>query len=288
MTDNRIEESRDGEDRPQLPAKIPAKLEAQDGVRAILPTDLDEAQRYAAGIIRAGIVPDAFRYKQDILNDEKLIHRRGDPNAPLILMGVLKAMEIGAPPQTGLAGLLPINDRWSIWGDLAVGLAQSKGLVANQQRRYIGPSFDPATPLGEWPDEYGVLYSIWRKGQPDPYTSEFTVRDARRAGLWMNSRKQPWIQYPNRMLFNRARAFALRDGFADTLQGLAIAEEALDHTPEPALLEDQGTRHASALDDEPETDGAPPPEEAERKPSRDAFDDARAEAGIEEEGGPLL
>jgi hypothetical protein len=247
-------QAEDVADAPKLPAKVPVQLEAQDGVRAILPTNLDEAQRYAAGIIRAGIVPEPYKHKQDVVEGEQLIHRRGDPNAPLILMGVLKAMEIGAPPQTGLAGLLPINDRWAVWGDLAVGLAQSKGLVANQQKRFVGPSFDPSTPLGEWPDEYGVVYSIWRRGQPDPYVGEFTVRDARRANLWLNTRKQPWIQYPNRMLFNRARAFALRDGFADTLQGLAIAEEALDFAPEPHADGGILTVDNSALNDGPVTD----------------------------------
>jgi hypothetical protein len=33
------------------------------------------------------------------------------------------------------------------------------------------------------------------------------------------------------MLFNRARAFALRDGFADALNGLEIAEEVRDMMP---------------------------------------------------------
>jgi len=38
----------------------------------------------------------------------------------------------------------------------------------------------------------------------------------------------PWIEHPDRMLKIRARAFPLRDGFADALAGLAIREEVED------------------------------------------------------------
>ena len=54
----------------------------------------------------------------------------------------------------------------------------------------------------------------------------FSVQDARRAGLW--GRPGPWSQYPQRMLQMRARAFALRDAFADVLGGLYLREELED------------------------------------------------------------
>ena len=39
----------------------------------------------------------------------------------------------------------------------------------------------------------------------------------------------PWTQYPKRMRQMRARAFALRDVFADILKGMPIAEELQDY-----------------------------------------------------------
>ncbi len=215
-------------------------------VLAIIPRDLDEAQRFASGLIKADIVPDAFRVNG----------KNSAPNAPLVLMGVLKAMEVGLPPITGIGGLLPINNRFAIWGDAAVALIQSKELVTDHTDRRVGFGFDPSTELAEWPDDYGWEVSYFRKGQASPYVGKFTVRDARRAGLWLNARKQPWIMYPDRMLFNRARAFALRDGFADALMGLGIAEEERDRLPDVdggTLRPDAPKALPASLMDEEET-----------------------------------
>lgn len=228
------------------PVKLPAKLEADHGgVLAIIPRSIDEAQRLASGLIASGIVPDAFRVDG----------RNSAPNAPLVLMGVLKSMEVGLPPITGIGSLLPINNRFAIWGDGAVALAQRH--IQSQTARRIGPSFDPKTELADWPGEFGWTVSYWRVGQSEPYVGTFTVQDARRANLWLNARKQPWIMYPERMLYNRARAFALRDGFADALMGLGIAEEERDRLPD---VQDGGALKAEPggvpdyLRDEPVTE----------------------------------
>lgn len=215
--------------------KLPVKLEAHSGgVLAIIPRDLEEAGKMARGIIASGIVPKAFRYSENVLrDDDQIIHKKGDPNQPLIIMGILKSLEIGLPPITGLSYLLPINDRFTVWGDGGVALAQSHGLIEKQTRVSIGPALEPGLELKDWPEEYGVEVRFWRKGQEEPYVGRYTVGDAKRAQLWMNADKKPWVKYPDRMLFNRARAFALRDGFADALSGLAIAEEVLDMTPAP-------------------------------------------------------
>ncbi len=112
---------------------------------------------------------------------------------------------------------------------------------------YIPDGFDKhVVPLDKWPNEFGVTIKMWRAGQKSPWVGEYTVGRARRAGLWNNSFKKPWLTDPERMLFNRARAFPIRDGFSDDIFGLAMAEEALDHTPPPkARIVDN-----SALDDD--------------------------------------
>lgn len=236
------------------PQRALVRLEADErGVQAIIPRDEQEVSRLAAAIISSGIVPYAFKYSENVRDDKgELLHAKGEPNKPLIAMGILKSLELGLPPLTGLSYLLPINDRFAVWGDGAVALAQSKGLIVNHTRANVGPAIEPGTELKDWPSEYGVEVRYWRKGQEQPYIGRYTVGDARRSGLWMNVKKDPWIKSPDRMLFNRARAFALRDGFADALSGLAIAEEVRDYAPEPV---DGGEIKAishkkAALDDE--------------------------------------
>ncbi len=225
----------------RLPQK--ARLEADGGgVMAIVPRTLEEASRYSQGLIAAGQVPDAFRY------DGK---KGNDPNPALVLMGVLKVLELGMQPQTGLAFILPLNGRFTVWGDGAWALLQRAELVTDHKVEWLNKPDDwdkkkHETDLNRWPKDYGVRVSIWRKGQASPYVGEFTVGDAQRAGLWNSQYRKPWIQSPERMLFNRARAFPMRDGFADALLGLAIAEETLDHMPPPRRTAVDN----SALDDD--------------------------------------
>jgi hypothetical protein len=242
-------------DTAPIAAKLPVKLEAGGQVQAIIPRDLEETAKIARGIIESGIVPRAFRHKDNVRdpNDDKIIlFKKGDPNRALIIMGILKALEVGLAPLTGLSYLLPINDRFTIWGDGAQALIQAKGHLERMEKIEIGTSFDPMTDLKDWPNDYGWQVTMWRKGQTTPYVGTYTVADARRAKLWLNSDKDPWLKHPKRMLFIRARAFPQRDGFADDLNGLAIAEEVRDSTPEPI---DGGElkpnkRLTSALDDE--------------------------------------
>lgn len=261
MTEERIEEPRDneevGEEKTQLPAKIPLTADEQ-GILPIIPRNTEEAGRYASALIRANMVPDSYRYTaKDVTKEHQRGNevREGEPNAPLILAGILKGLEVGLAPQTALGTIYPINGKFTVYGDGAVALIQRDRVITSQEAQRIGVGFDHSLPPGEWPDNYGWLVRFNRRHQEEPYEATFTVRDAKRANLWMNASKKPWIHYPDRMLFNRARAFALRDGFADCLMGLGIREEVEDwHVAGAEEPLDGGTRHLSALDDEPETE----------------------------------
>lgn len=304
MTDETKTESTDLLPVDRRPPPAPSSLPTL-GTSGFLPTEeeLRAAQRYANGLVMAGIVPDAFKFNKDVLGppgSDGPIHRKGDINNPLVLMGVLKCIEIGVAPQTGLAGLLPLNGRFAVWGDLAAGLVQRGGQVANHQKFQLGGTLQPGTPLGEWPDDYGYEVKYWRRGQEAPYVGRFTVADAKRAQLWMNSNKEPWSKYPDRMLFNRARAFALRDGFADALMGLSIAEEVMDMQPPPEEVKRIEIKRLAALtDDEPEVIEAKPSESAQDAPdepeatsdSQDteiAPDEPERPAGDDIEGDKLI
>lgn len=235
-----------------------AKLEADGGgVMAFHPRNIEEAQRYASGMIAGGIVPDCFRV------DGK---KANEVNAPLVLMGVLKSLEIGFPPQTGIAFLLPINGRFTVWGDGAWALIQrhkTNGLPTLQKHLTTwfwpdgngGISSGPRLlwkdqhilALDKWPNEVGCEVTMWRRGQDEPYVGTYMVGNARRANLWNNNYKKPWITDPVRMLFNRARSIPMRDGFADALFGLGITEEVRDYTPETKI---ERRIDNSALDDD--------------------------------------
>jgi hypothetical protein len=189
-----------------------------------VPRTLEECFRYAQLVVNAGLCPNSYE-------------TNGRPDPQKIAIGILSGSEIGVPPMQALKGIAIINNRPSVWGDLAVALVQAKNVLAKMETIWLGDMTDETR-------KCRVL--IWRKGQEHPYEGEFSIADAKRAGLWNNHRKRPWIEYPERMLFNRARAFALRDGFADCLSGLAIAEEAQDLPVEAPAPVDAGF-----LDNEP-------------------------------------
>ncbi|HXA85772.1 MAG TPA: hypothetical protein VNZ47_11890 [Candidatus Dormibacteraeota bacterium] len=197
--------------------------------QAIVPQTLEEVFRFAQMVVQARLAPDSYD---------------NDPHK--ICIGILTGAELGIPPMQALKNIAIINKRPAIWGDLAVALCQAKGLLTKFEQRFEGDEGDDVNAAQAFKDDYTCHVTIWRKGQDSPYEGHYSVRDAKRAHLWMNAKKTPWIENPKRMLFNRARAFALRDGFADCLAGLAIVEEAQD-MPAPAAAVT-----TDFLDDKPE------------------------------------
>ena len=225
-------------DKPELKIEPPvskgevvvkkAELVAMDHIRAIVPRNIEEAFRYATAIVKGGLAPDSYE---------------NDPNK--IMLGIMKAMEVGLPPLTGLANIMIVNNRATVWGDAALALVQSKGQLQKFEIIEIGKRPDEGDETVAFHDTYGYEAHLWRKGQDSPYIGKFTVGDAKRAKLWMNPKKAPWMQHPKRMLKIRTFSPPLRDGFADCLSGLAIREEVED-LPAPAVQAD-----TAFLDDGP-------------------------------------
>lgn len=226
---------------PALSQREPRELvefKAGGALDAMIPRTPEEYARMAKLLIDANCVPASYAPRD--ASPQQV--RAG------LIIGLMKSVEIGVPPITGLNGIMIVNNRPSVWGDLAVALVQRTGQLANHQVMKIGSEPAPRTPLDQWSDNFGYRVCYWRKGQEGAYVGEFTVADARRAGLWENTRKQPWIYYPLDMLFNRARAKALRAGFADALHGMGIVEEERDIAPDV----EHKSSAASLLSDEPE------------------------------------
>lgn len=131
------------------------------------------------------------------------------------VVAVLAGARLGLDPFQSVQGIASINGRPAIWGDALVAIVKGSGLVEDESVEYLPNKREC----------HGVRYSVKRKGIATPYEGTFTKADAERAGLWG---KGVWQAYPARMLLNRARAFALRDGFADVLKGFRVAEEEQD------------------------------------------------------------
>ena len=133
-----------------------------------------------------------------------------------IAIAVQAGLEIGLKPMQALQSIAVINGRPAVWGDAVLGLCQGTGQMERYKQEEVGE---------KGKDTYGYKVTVKRRNF-DVVESVFTVEDAKKAALWGKS--GPWAQYPARMLLNRARAFALRDTFADVLKGCPLAEEAQD------------------------------------------------------------
>lgn len=232
-----------------LPPKPKAELVAGEKVLPIIPRTIEEVARIARAVITAGLAPDS--YSRNTRSDEEC--------ASKIMIGILKGAEIGLAPLTALANIAIINGRPCLWGDGAVALVQASGKVANWEETYEGT-------VGT--DDYTAVCKIWRRGQEEPYGGRFSIADARRARLLT---KGPWVEYQSRMLMWRARSYAMRTGFADTLSGLSIAEEAQDLAPAPtpvntAFLEDATSPAVEAVLNSGLPDIAPAQETAQASP----------------------
>jgi hypothetical protein len=167
---------------------------------AIVPTDMDSAYRLGKAICLAGMAP------------------KGMDTPEKCMIAIMRGMEVGLTPFMALDKIAIVNGRPTIWGDGAIGLVRGSGLCEFIKERIEGAG-----------EARMAVCEAKRRGEPEPIRRTFSVADAKKAGLW--GKQGPWQQYPERMLQMRARAFALRDGFADVLGGLYLREEIEDAQP---------------------------------------------------------
>lgn len=129
-----------------------------------------------------------------------------------VLLMLMFGRELGITSAQAIQNVMVVNGRPSMWGDALMGK-----VLASSVYEEVWDEFDEKTMT--------ATVHAKRKGQKEVVRT-FSKADAEKAGLW--TKPGPWQQYPKRMLYCRARAFALRDAFADVLKGIRIAEEELD------------------------------------------------------------
>lgn len=191
------------------PVAQKAQLVSGGAVRAIVPTSIEEAFRMARAIAAAGWAPRSYA------KDPKKPWEGMDEHK--IMVGIMHGLELGLTPIAALQSIAVINGVPSIWGDGALAIVQASGLMEDFREL---PILDGAGKV------IGYQCIAKRKGIATPVLQQFTLDDAKAAGLL--DKAGPWQEYRSRMLQMRARAWALRGGFADVLRGLAFAEEAQD------------------------------------------------------------
>lgn len=177
---------------------------------ALEPSSMAEAMKVAELLAGSSMVPRDFQ---------------GKPAN--VLVAIQWGREIGLGTMQALQNIAVINNRPSLWGDAAIAVCRGHPACAS-----IREGVD-----GEGDARHGWC-EAQRKGEA-PQRREFSVADAKRAGLWGKS--GPWQQYPDRMLQMRARGFALRDVFPDALRGVVLAEEAQDEPEEPRFVPNTAT-----------------------------------------------
>ena len=170
----------------------PARPDLKIGDSGVELADLDQLARFAKMVHRSGMAPKAMDTVEKI--------------AVAVVMGA----EIGIAPMASVRNIAVINGRPSLWGDMMLALCQGTGELED---------------IVETHDANGATCEVKRKGR-STVNHKFTVDDAKKAGLW--GKGGPWSQYPERMMQMRARSFALRDAFADVLQGVYERQEAID------------------------------------------------------------
>jgi hypothetical protein len=210
-------------------AIAPRPLAAGGKLSAIVPKDMEEAYRLAKAICVAGMAP------------------RGMDSPEKCMISIMRGMEVGLTPMMALDKIAIVNGRPVIWGDGAMGLVRGSG-VCEWVKEYME---------GEGDNRAGVCIAK-RRGEPEPIERRFSVAEAKKANLWGKS--GPWQQFPDRMLQMRARAFCLRDLFADVLGGLYLREEIEDDNPRAITHPVHAEPEAIAYQSEPESDNIAPEE----------------------------
>lgn len=179
----------------------------------LLPETLGEARELAIMIANSEFAPKDYK---------------GKPES--VLIAIQMGADVGLRPMQALQNIAVINGRPSIWGDGALALTMT--LFDKFEETFKGTW--PKTDAEVATSDFTAVCTLRRRGWPSDTVREFSVADAKKAGLW--GKAGPWTTYPKRMLQMRCRSWALRDAAADRLMGLILAEEAMDIPEEPRFV----------------------------------------------------
>jgi hypothetical protein len=189
-----------------IPYHAPVALPPYRGVRV---NNMEDGLRLSKLITASGLLPSSY------LNAP-------DPVAACFVALQLGA-EVGLSPMASVQNIAIINGRPGLFGPAMLAVVEASGKLVQIEEFIEGE--------GDARKAVCIVQRVGRKAR----RAEFSVGDAKRAGLWdkrgKNGTAGPWQQYPERMLQARARSFLLRDVFPDVLSGLPQSVEELQDIP---------------------------------------------------------
>lgn len=155
----------------------------------------EDMQKQAALIVKSGFLPPQIN------------------SAEKALTIMLTGKELGLGLMESLRSINVVQGRPCMAAQLILGLCHRTGQVEDCK-------------IVEEAGKCSVM--LKRKGQ-SPYTSVFTMEDAKKLGL---ANKDNWIKQPQNMLKWRAISAACRVVFPDAISGIYTPEEISDNLPE--------------------------------------------------------
>lgn len=278
-----------------IPRPVPATMPVGGGVTAIVPQSLEEIQRMANTAIAGGLAPASLvKWPKD--NDtEEVIKDLGRRNIAAVSGVLMAGAELGVPPMAALRMFTSINNRVALYADGNVAVVRrARDRDGNLICSYIRQGFV----RGETDAETHAWCEAKRADNDEIHREEFTVEDAKLAGLWDPSEfkrakvwrnnvhgwhddvpnDSAWHRYPKRMMLWRATGYALRWLFADVLAGMVDEFEAreiggmVDITPQMPPPDNGRPQPPQAPMPEDENQDASNEAESATAPAADATD----------------
>lgn len=162
----------------------------------------EDIKKVGEAIINSGFCPAHFKESKDAVG---------------VVMCIEAGQQLGLSWMQSLSNLYPVKGMIGIMGDGAKALIVSNSLC----EYWIEDT------KGTYPnDDYKHIIRSKRKGLKDEYYSEFSVWDAKQAGLFNKDMYKKWGK---RMVGYRNIGFHARDKWADIMKGFKTKEELEDY-----------------------------------------------------------
>lgn len=177
-------------------------------------SNLETLKTLARSILKSGKYPDDLKvYKKVFGRYDKWIEVLDiEATEALIFVTMQRGVEAGMGYITALTSVVWHNNKACLYGDAAWAIVMSNPTLTNYAEKYEN-------------DVYSVTLERIISGERVAITRHFSLDDAKKAGL---ADLEHYKNYTERMLMIRARSWAMRDLFADVLNGFGIAEEQRD------------------------------------------------------------
>lgn len=231
-------------------------------IRPLIPTTLDEAYRFAKMMALTYNLPEAYYAapRKEVIDD--LAFDKIEVATMRAIHAIQLGAEVGIPPAQAIQSILVLNGIGTLWGDAQLGLVIASG-KAEFIKEYteggnLWETIDKNDKSRNVPNRaYTWVFETKRKGSAEPSITKFSIADAIHAGIWG---KKSWATHPDRMGKYKARAFGLRDVYADVLKGLAhsveeFEGETIDVTPNGSKITPaaSSTQLSALLENKPAT-----------------------------------